>query len=43
MNATVDDRRELKRDLEDHPLVENVDYTRDGYQTLVLHLQGGQR
>lgn len=43
MNATIDERRELKRELEEHPLVDDVDFTRDGYQTLILSLRGGRR
>lgn len=39
MNATTEDRRELKRELEEHPLVDDVDFTRDGFKTLVLRLR----
>lgn len=41
MNATNEDRRELMQELEEHPLVDDADFTRDGFQTLVLHLRGG--
>jgi len=31
-------RKRLVKSLEAHPLVEDIDYTRDGYQTVVLSL-----
>jgi len=34
----MQERRELVQELRDHPLVEDVDFTRDGYQTVVLEL-----
>lgn len=35
------ERKAFYRELREHELVEDIDYTRDGYQTLVLHLGGG--
>ena len=34
----IDERRELVQELEDDPRVKDVDFTRDGYQTVVLEL-----
>lgn len=48
IQQTIDDRRELLEELEDHPLVEDVDATRDGFKTVILRLgevdnSGGER
>lgn len=34
----IEERREFVRELEEHDLVEDVDFTRDGYQTVILSL-----
>jgi hypothetical protein len=38
MTDAVKQRREFIEDLRDRPLVENVDFTRDGFETVVLEL-----
>jgi formylmethanofuran dehydrogenase subunit E len=35
----MEERRELVRELREREFVEEVDFTRDGYQTIVLTLQ----
>jgi len=39
--SVVDERRELVREIEEHPLVGDVDFTRDGFQTVIVHMAGG--
>ncbi|QLD84591.1 hypothetical protein HWV23_02605 [Natronomonas halophila] len=38
MSTAVDARRELLEELRGHELVEDIDFTRDGFQTVILHL-----
>ncbi len=38
MTDAVDARREFVQWLQDRPFVEDVDYTRDGFKTVVLEL-----
>lgn len=40
MSDLVDDRREFVQELEEHPLVDGVDFTRDGYETVILDMGG---
>lgn len=42
VDATIEARRAFKRELEAHPLVDSLDFTRDGYQTIILELATGQ-
>lgn len=37
--SIIDARRDLLRELREHELVEDVDFTRDGYQTLIVHME----
>lgn len=41
MSAAIDERREFLEELRDHPLVEDIDFTRDGFQTVILRLGDG--
>ncbi len=38
MTDAVEQRREFIKDLRDRPLVDDVDFTRDGFETVVLEL-----
>jgi len=38
MTEAVDKRREFFRELRDHPMVEEADFSRDGFRTVVLRL-----
>lgn len=38
MTDVVDARRELVEELSERPIVDDVDFTRDGYQTVILSL-----
>ena len=35
-------RKQFVQNLENHPLVDDVNWTRDGYQTVLLELGDGQ-
>lgn len=43
MSDVVAERRELIEELDDHPLVESIDWTRDGFETVILHLDDTER
>jgi hypothetical protein len=39
VTVTVDDRHAFVQELKDDPRVEDLDFTRDGYRTVVLQLR----